>query len=160
TLGSWTLNVYTTPTITVVTNSTTVGSVGSTSLTNRVNENSSATISVIIADSSTSLSSLTVGANKITSLVTNFSFGGTDQNRTITLAPNQNTFGTNVGFGIDLTKPLTIFVDDGIAKVSTNITFEVKHINQPPTISLSGNSVSTVVGLMSTNLIIAQVADP
>jgi subtilisin-like proprotein convertase family protein len=160
TLGSWTLNIYTTPTITVVTNSTTVGSVGSTSLTNRVDENSSSTISVIIADSSTSLSSLSVGAVKVTSLVTNISSGGTDQNRTITLTPNQNSFGTNVGFGIDLTRPLTLFVDDGRAKVNTNITFEVKHINQPPTISLSGNSVGTVAGLMSTNLIIAQVADP
>src|SRR5262249_55211305 len=41
----------------------------------------------------------------------------------------------------------------------TNITLEVKHINQPPQISLNTSTLTTVAGLMSTNKIIAIVSD-
>src|SRR5262249_12015760 len=87
---------------------------------------------------------------KISNLVSNFSTGGTDQNRTLTVMPDLNSYGTNT---------LTISVSDGVATVSTNITLEVKHINQPPTISLSTGSVTTLAGVMTTNIVIATVAD-
>ena len=101
--------------------------------------------------SSAAVSTLTVTATKIPTLVTNFSVSGTDQNRTLTITPNATTFGTNT---------LTITVSDGIGSVTTNITLAVTHVNQSPTIALSTNTVTTVAGLMTTNLIVATVADP
>src|SRR5262249_44041804 len=154
TITSWDLNLFTTPTVAVVTNSDTIAtnslSVPATSLTTSVGENGSVTVNLIVADSSGPVSLLGVTPTKIPNLVTNFTVSGSDQNRAVTIIPNQNTFGQSV---------LTITVTNGLGATSTNIFLNVKHVNQPPQISLSTNSVTTVAGLMTTNIVVATVSD-
>jgi subtilisin-like proprotein convertase family protein len=154
-LASWTLNIYTTPTLAVATNTSVVAdSTGHLTIT--VPENgttpSSVTVNLVVADSSTPLNSLVISNTAIPALATNFSYGGSDANRTTTITPNQYTYGTNNNFIIN--------VSDGIASgtVSTNVTLAVTHVDQQPTIKLSTNALTAVAGLMSTNSITATLS--
>lgn len=152
-LGSWSLNLQTTPTIAVVTDSSTSVSniFDGNVLTTFVQENGSVTVKLLVASSSTPVGSLTVGATKLPTLVTNFSTGGSGANPTLTITPNAFAFGTNT---------LTITGSDGIGSTTTNITLAVLHANQQPNIALSTNSVTTIAGFLTTNVVVASLTDP
>jgi subtilisin-like proprotein convertase family protein len=152
TIGSWTLSLFTTPTVDVVTNSSTIATntLPANALTTFVNQDSSVTVNLSVNSSSVNPGSLTVTAvtNNLVTNATYFAYGGAGQARTVTISPNPHTYGTNT---------LTINVSDGIGTVSTNITLAVAHVDQVPIISLSTNTITTVSALMTTNLIIASV---
>ena len=152
-IGSWSLSLETTPIFDVATNLSTIKTTvfGGNPLTTFVDENSSVAVNLVLQDSSTPPGNLTVSATKITDLATNFSSSVSGQNATLTISPNAFTFGTNT---------LTITVSDGIGSATTNITLAVRHVNQAPTIALSTNAVTAVAGFMTTNIIVATVADP
>jgi len=147
-LGSWSLNFNTTPTLAVQTNSSTTTNIvfGGNALTTFVNQDNSVTVNLVVNSSSVDPGTLTVTATGIPTLATNFTYGGSGQNRTVTISPNANTYGTNT---------LTLKVADKIGSVSTNITLAVAHVDQVPLISLSTNAVTTVAVQMTTNVIIA-----
>src|SRR5207237_6254558 len=56
----------------------------------------------------------------------NILFGGSDSNRTVTILPVTNQFGTAT---------ITISVSDGQASVSKTFLLTVQPVNDPPTIS-------------------------
>ena len=140
-LGSWTLNLYSTPTVTATTPSGTA--------TNRfaTMENSPLTVNLTLKSSSAPLNSLSVSAKCAdTTLVsdTNFVAGGTGGARTLQITPNLNKAGTNT---------VSVIVKDGDLGSATNdFTLEVKFVNQPPSISLATKRVTTVQGVLATNV--------
>jgi subtilisin-like proprotein convertase family protein len=141
TIDSWTLNLYTTPLITLATNYV------------NLNENgSSSNLSFTVQDSSIPAAGYTV------------SFGGAATNNfvtasgsvtalagTATLTPKLNVFGTNT---------LTVFVSDGLGSVQSDVTVAIKHVNQAPTITIT-NSATIAAGSVSPviNAVVADV-DP
>lgn len=137
-VGSWSLSLNTTPTVALSTNLV------------RVAEGGSATLNLTVQSSSVAAGSLTVAPTALPNLVTNFSVGGTASNPTLTITPNATTYGTNT---------LTLTVNDGIGSVTTNVTLEVFHVIQPPFVSLSTNSVTTIAGMMTTNVVVATLTD-
>ncbi len=140
-LVSWSLNLWTTPTIVATTPSGTA--------TNHfyTTENAPVTINLTLNSSSTPLNNLTVsGVCENKSLVsdTNIVAGGTGAARTLLITPNLNAFGTN---------KITITAKDGdLGSTNIDVTLDVKFVNQPPTISLATNRVSTVAGVLTTNV--------
>src|SRR5437867_3849426 len=141
-LVSWTLNLFTTPTVTATTPSGTA--------TNRfaTMENTSLTVNLTLKSSTAPLNSRTVSAvcaDKTLVSDTNIVAGGSGGARTLQITPNLNKFGTNT---------IEVTVKDGdLGSTVTNLfTLEVKFVNQPPTISLATNKVTTVAGVLTTNV--------
>src|SRR4029077_1506685 len=66
---------------------------------------------------------------------TNIVFGGTGANRTVTLTPAANQFGTAT---------ITLAVSDGVLSTSTSLQLTVNSINDAPTITGIGNQTTTV----------------
>ena len=88
-----------------------------------------AAIAFTIGDVETAASSLTLtGTSSDTTLVptANIVFGGADANRTVTVTPALNQFGTAT---------ITVTVDDGVATTSDPFLLTVNAVNDPPTIS-------------------------
>ncbi len=137
-IDSWSLNLYTTPVLSLVTN-----------YVNLDENGSSSNLSFTLQDSSVPVGGYTVSfagaaTNDVTAVGSVSSLAGT-----VTLTPKLNAFGTNT---------LTVIVNDGLGTVQSNVTVAVKHINQPPTITITNSSVSTVAGVV-TPVINAVVAD-
>jgi len=110
TIDSWTLNIYTTPLISLATN-----------YVNLDENGSSSNLSFTLRDSSTSSGfSVSFGGAATNNFVT--ASGSTSGlNGTVTLTPKLNVFGTNT---------LTVFVSDGLGSVQSNVTVAIKHLNQ------------------------------
>ena len=142
-ITSWSLNLFTTPLIGLVTNIV------------RTVEDVPGTLTLTLQDSSTAAAVLTVtGTSPNLSFVnTNgFSSTGTGLERTLTITPVANAFGTNT---------LTVTVSDGLGTASTNFTFIVTPVNDGPSISLSTNRVFTTAGNVTTtsNIVTAVISD-
>ncbi|HVV71909.1 MAG TPA: hypothetical protein VHI52_10480, partial [Verrucomicrobiae bacterium] len=140
-IGSWTLNLYTTPLVNVATN------------TVYLSENGSpATVNFTVQDSSPPAGGFVASAgNDATNLVGAVaSVSGT--NGTLTITPSNNTFGTNT---------LTLTISDGIGTVSGDITVKLAHLNQAPTLTVTNSAISTIAGTLSpvVNVVVADV-DP
>jgi len=137
-IGSWSLNLWTTPIVKLVTNTVTAY------------ENGSTTLPFLVFDSNPT-ATLTVSAYPTdATLSTNFSGSITGTNGTLTIKPNFNAFGTNT---------VALVVDDGMVRVTNVFTLEVVHVNQAPSIALSTNSISTVQTWTSP-IVSAIVSDP
>lgn len=137
-VGSWSLNLWTTPTVTLVTNKVVAY------------ENGSTTLPFIVLDS-TPTATFTIKAYPTdTALATNFSGVISGTNGTLTIKPNQNAFGTNT---------VALVVGDGTVSVTNVFTLEVVHVNQAPSIALSTNAISTAKGFTSP-VVSALVSDP
>jgi subtilisin-like proprotein convertase family protein len=164
TIASWTLKLWTTPGVAVK------DAEGNdvTSLT--MAEDGSATVAVIVKSSSTAAASLTLtGTSSDTYVVTNVPpglvFGGSGENRTLTITPfpNMNTEIPNKGIGG--AGPLTIAVtvkDEATSATATDsFSLTITNINDAPTIVLSTNKVSTAAGqLVSVAILVNDKGEP
>src|SRR5258708_7910549 len=103
----------------------------------------SSTIGFTVGDAETPAANLTVsGSSSVQTLVANANivFGGTGANRTVTLSPAANQFGTAT---------ITLTVSDGQLSTSTSFQLTVNSVNDAPTITGIGNqttSSGTAVG--------------
>ncbi|HLH57444.1 MAG TPA: proprotein convertase P-domain-containing protein, partial [Verrucomicrobiae bacterium] len=141
TVDSWTLNLYTTPLLSLATNYV------------NLNENgSSSNLSLTLQNSSTVAHyNISFGGQATNGLVTaTGSVSGSAG--TVTLTPVLNAFGTNT---------LTIFVSDGLGTVQSNVTVAVQHLDQAPTIAITNSSLSVLASTVSpvVNVVVADV-DP
>src|SRR5581483_6787584 len=130
TIDSWTLNLYTTPLLSLATNLVYLGENGG-----------SGNLALTLQDSSVPAGgySVTFGGPATNNFVsTSGSVSGLAGN--VVLTPKLNVFGTNV---------LTVFVSDGLGSVSSNVTVAVIHSNQAPTITITNASVTTLAGVVS-----------
>src|SRR5207247_1030248 len=106
----------------------------------------SSTIGFTVGDAETPAANLTVsGSSSVQTLVPNASivFGGSGANRTVTLTPAANQFGTAT---------ITLTVSDGQLSTSTSFQLTVNSVNDAPTITGIGNqatSAGTAVGPIS-----------
>src|SRR5882757_3915146 len=97
----------------------------------------SSTIGFTVGDAETPAANLTVsGSSSIQTLVPNANivFGGTGANRTVTLTPAANQFGTAT---------ITVTVSDGQLSTSTSFQLTVNSVNDAPTITGIGNQTTT-----------------
>ena len=97
----------------------------------------SSTIGFTVGDAETPAANLTVsGSSSVQTLVPNANivFGGTDANRTVTLTPAANQFGTAT---------ITLTVSDGQLSTSTGFQLTVNSVNDAPTITGIGNQTTT-----------------
>src|SRR5207247_5423298 len=97
----------------------------------------SSTIGFTVGDAETPAANLTVsGSSSVQTLVPNANivFGGTDANRTVTLTPAANQFGTAT---------ITVTVSDGQLRTSTGFQLTVNSVNDAPTITGIGNQTTT-----------------
>src|SRR5204863_6752212 len=97
----------------------------------------SSTIGFTVGDAETPAANLTVsGSSSVQTLVPNANivFGGTDANRTVTLTPAANQFGTAT---------ITVTVSDGQLSTSTGFQLTVNSVNDAPTITGIGNQTTT-----------------
>src|SRR6266705_2546284 len=97
----------------------------------------SSTIGFTVGDAETPAGSLTVsGSSSVQTLVPNANivFGGTGANRTVTLTPAANQFGTAT---------ITLTVSDGQLSTSTSFQLTVNSVNDAPTITGIGNQTTT-----------------
>src|SRR5207249_3912679 len=95
------------------------------------------TIDFTVGDAETPAANLTVsGSSSVQTLVPNANivFGGTDANRTVTLTPAANQFGTAT---------ITLTVSDGQLSTSTGFQLTVNSVNDAPTITGIGNQTTT-----------------
>lgn len=135
-LGSWTVNLYTTPILTLA--------------TNRIflQEGGTGTIQVNIQDSSTTPENLKLTAvSTDTGLIPNsgLTFSGTGGTRTLTVKPGYLQAGTN---------NVTVTVEDELGfRSSATFAVNVADVNQRPEIALNVQSVNIVAGTIATNLI-------
>lgn len=102
-----------------------------------------APLSFTVGDPDTPADSLTVGATSSNSaLITNFVFGGSGSNRTVTVTPITNRFGNST---------ITLNVTDGASSTST--TFQVSVIVPPAPFALKvnfqSNSVPPLAGYLA-----------
>src|SRR5258706_587208 len=103
----------------------------------------SSTIGFTVGDAETPAANDTVsGSSSVQTLVANANivFGGTGANRTVTLTPAANQFGTAT---------ITLTVSDGQLSTSTSFQLTVNSVNDAPTITGIGNqttSSGTAVG--------------
>ena len=89
-----------------------------------------------VADPDTPAGSLTLAggsSNPTLVPVANIVFGGSGADRTVTITPATNQFGTTV---------ITVTVSDGGSTASDSLTLTVNPINDPPTISVINNPTS------------------
>src|SRR5260221_11706944 len=96
----------------------------------------SSTIGFTVGDAETPAANLTVsGSSSIQTLVPNANivFGGTGANRTVTLTPAANQFGTAT---------ITVTVSDGQLSTSTSFHLTVNSGSDPPPITGIGNKSS------------------
>src|SRR2546422_2396174 len=132
--SGWTLNLWTTPTVSVTNAVATL-------------EDTPVTVNVTVGDSDDPPNNLIVsGTSSDQTIVTNTAIvaGGSGTARTLTITPRTNQFGTVT---------ITVLVKDGLATVSSNLTLTINPVNDNPPISLNTNKVSTVAGVLTTNLI-------
>jgi uncharacterized repeat protein (TIGR01451 family) len=106
-------------------------------ITNQVTDEDTTTspIPFVIGDAETPAASLTLsGISSNTNLVANSNivFGGTATNRTVTLTPSANQFGTTT---------ISITVSDGAASAVSTFTLTVNSINDPPVLAAITNYV-------------------
>src|SRR5258706_5768500 len=97
----------------------------------------SSTIGFTVGDAETRSANLTVsGSSSVQTLVANANivFGGTGANRTVTLTPAANQFGTAT---------ITLTVSDGQLSTSTSFQLTVNSVNDAPTITGIGNQTTT-----------------
>ena len=95
--------------------------------------NATKTLSVVVSDVDTPVANLTLsGSADNTTLVpsTAFAFGGSDANRTVTVTPAANQFGTAT---------VTITVSDGERTGTSSFTLTVTPVNTAPTIGVITN---------------------
>jgi subtilisin-like proprotein convertase family protein len=140
-IASWSVNLFTTPTVEVPTNSFVVVTEAGKEV--RTSEDIPVAVNIVVNDSSNDPGTLTLTAvSGNTDLVstTNIVAGGSGQNRTLTITPNLNAFGTGT---------FTATVGDGISSVSTNLILVVAPVNDAPTIALSTNRIATAAGSLS-----------
>jgi subtilisin-like proprotein convertase family protein len=140
-IDSWTLNLFTTPVLTLATN-----------YVNLDENSSSGNLGFTLQDSSVPAGYTVTFGGPATNNFVAASGSVSGLNGTLTLTPKLNAFGTNT---------LTIFVNDGLATVQSDATVAIKHLNQPPTITLTNASVTTLAGVVSPviNAVVADV-DP
>ena len=140
-IGSWTLNLYTTPLVSTETNTVYLAENGS-----------AATVNFTVRDSSPPAGGFVASAgNNATNLVSAVAtVSGT--NGTLTITPLLNTFGTNT---------LTLTVSDGVGTVQTDVAVKLAHVNQAPTLTVTNSTLSTVAGVLSpvVNVVVGDV-DP
>jgi subtilisin-like proprotein convertase family protein len=135
-IGSWSLNLYTTPGVTLATNVVTLA------------ENGSATLNVNVSSASVDPGTLKLSATSTNPLLIKDSdivAGGSGSSRTLTFNPQKFAFGTNT---------VTVKVSDGLATVTTNLTLAVQFVNQPPTVGFDTNAnyfynLTTTQGVVS-----------
>ena len=130
-LGSWTLNLYTTPVVTMTNPAVTLTE----------NASTPATVFFMVQDSSPPSGGFTwsfsgAGASLVGATVSQTSGG-----YTLALTPKLNQYGTNA--------TLTLTVGDGVGSVQTNLTVTVYHVNQAPTLTLTNATVTTFAGVVS-----------
>ncbi len=130
-LGSWTLNLYTTPVVTMTNPAVTLAE----------NASTPATVFFAVQDSSPPSGGFTwsfsgAGAGLVTATVSQTSGG-----YSLALTPKLNQYGTNA--------TLTLTVGDGVGSVQTNLAVTVYHVNQAPTLTLTNATVTTVAGVVS-----------
>ncbi|MBE7499755.1 MAG: proprotein convertase P-domain-containing protein [Verrucomicrobiales bacterium] len=129
-IGSWTLNLWTPPTISLATNVVTV------------EQNKSTTLNLTVGSQTVAPEGLTVSATSgDTALVENAGLvpGGSGANRTLAITPKTNAYGTNT---------MTVKVTDGKGpEVTATFELRVTFVNQAPSIVLSTNQVTTVAGV-------------
>ena len=140
-IGSWTLNLYTTPMLALGTNTVYLAENGN-----------AVTVNFTVQDSSPPAAGFTASAGNNATNLASATASVTGTNGTLTITPLQNTFGTNT---------LTLSVSDGISSVSGDITVNLAHVNQAPTLAITNSSVATVAGVVSpvVNVTVADV-DP
>ena len=129
-IGSWTLNLWTPPTISLATNVVTV------------EQNKSTTLNLTVGSQTVAAEALTVSATSgDTALIENAGLvpGGSGANRTLAITPKTNAYGTNT---------MTVKVTDGKGpEVTATFELRVTFVNQAPSIVLSTNQVTTVAGV-------------
>jgi parallel beta-helix repeat protein len=92
-------------------------------------DNATSAIPFTISDSETATSTLTLtktSSNSSLVPVTNVVFGGSGSNRTVTVTPAANQFGSSL---------ITISVSDGLLAASESFTITVAPVNDPPAIA-------------------------
>src|SRR5260221_6644153 len=97
----------------------------------------SSTLGFTVGDAETPAANLTVsGGSSVQTLVPNANivFGGSGANRTVTLSPAANQFGTAT---------ITLTVSDGQLSTSTSFQLTVNSVNDAPTITGIGNQTTT-----------------
>src|SRR5438445_8950350 len=135
-IASWTLTLWTTPTLSLATNLVTIA------------EDTTATVNVTVKDTDTPPDQLKltgVARPQDQNIVTNTAIvaSTTGEARTLTITPKPNAFGTNV---------ITVSVSDSFATNNTTFNLIVTNVNHAPTITLNPNAVSTKAGLLTGNL--------
>ena len=108
-------------------------------IANRVTNEDTATgtISFTVGDGETAVGSLTVsGSSSNQTLVPNgnIAFAGSGANRTVTVTPAANQFGTAT---------ITVTVSDGSLTANTSFQLTVNAVNDPPTITSIANQTTT-----------------
>jgi subtilisin-like proprotein convertase family protein len=119
-VGGWHLNIQTTPSIPKIKDQTT-------------DENVTGKVPITVGDSQPGVN-LQVGASGDPSLFQAITVSGSGAARTLSVPPQAYTWGTNVAFTIDLTKPITVFAYDPITQRGSTNTFNmaVRAVAQPP----------------------------
>lgn len=141
TIDSWTLNLYTTPLVSLGTNQIYLAENGG-----------AGTVNLALQDSSPPAGGFKISAINYATNLVSVSSSLSGLNGTITLTPKKNAYGTNT---------LTLVVDDGLATVQTNLTVALAFVDQPPTIAITNAPVSTVPGVLtaSINTVVNDVDD-
>lgn len=99
-------------------------------------DNATSAIPFIISDSETATSTLTLAktsSNLSLIPVTNVVFGGSGSNRTVTVTPAANQFGSAL---------ITISVSDGLLAASESFTITVAPANDPPAIATVSDQIT------------------
>jgi subtilisin-like proprotein convertase family protein len=138
-IDSWSINLFTAPIITLATNAVTLSENGS-----------AATVGFSLQDSSPPAQGFAItGIGAATNLVS-LSSSMNGLNGVLTLTPKHNAYGTAT---------LTVVIDDGLTKVTSDISVTVGFINQPPTIALTNQPPTILQGGISPsiNLLLADV---
>ncbi len=141
TIDAWTLNLYTTPVLTLATNYVNLDENGTPASLSFTLQDSSVPPGYTVSFGGAATNNFVSAAGSVSGL-----------NGTVTLTPKLNAFGTNT---------LIVFVSDGLASAQSDVTVAIKHLNQPPTITITNVSVATVAGTVSPviNAVVADV-DP
>lgn len=135
-IANWTLNVETMPVLTL--SQTAIA----------MDENTSTNVTITVRDDSTAAANLRVTATAANKTLlpdnTGLIISGTGLTRTLTIRPTLFEFGQTT---------VTVSVNDGVETVTSTINVNVRHVNTPPTVTLSAPSVTIQAGTLNSTLI-------
>lgn len=139
-ISSWTLLLYTTPLVSLSTNTLVTA------------EDTTGTVLVTVKDSSPDATLTVSGVANNPSLISDTNITSSPASgevRILSITPNKDQTGNTT---------VVVTVSDGIGSVTTNLVVEVTPVNDAPTVTLATNAVTTIAGAVTANITVT-VAD-